>query len=139
MAEPKTKPTNVTVASFLAALPDEKKRADAKVIVKMMQDVTGEKPTMWGPSIIGFGNRHYVYESGREGDWPVACFSPRKAATVVYGLTGLAESDALLAKLGKHVKSGSCVHIKKLADVDRKVLEQLIRKSVAAARAQSKA
>jgi len=135
MADVKTKPTNVTVASFLAALPDEKKRADAKAIVKIMQDATGEKPRMWGPSIIGFGSHHYVYASGREGDWPLACFSPRKAATVVYGLTDFAESEALLAKLGKHTKSGSCVHIKKLADVDQKVLEELIRKSVANNRA----
>ncbi|MEO8370632.1 MAG: DUF1801 domain-containing protein [Candidatus Solibacter sp.] len=131
MAEAKTKPTNVTVASYLAGLPEENKRADAKAIIKMMQDATGEKGKMWGPSIIGFGTHHYVYESGREGDWPLACFSPRKAATVIYGLTGLAESDALLAKLGKHTRSGSCVHIKRLADVDLKVLEELIRKGVA--------
>ena len=134
MAEPKTKPTNVTVAAFLAGVADEKKRADAKVIVKMMQDVTGEKGKMWGPSIIGFGCHHFVYESGREGDWPVACFSPRKAATVIYGLTGMAESDGLLARLGKHVRSGGCVHIKRLSDVDQKVLLELIRKSVANAR-----
>jgi hypothetical protein len=136
MAEVKTKPTKVTVTAFLAGLSDESRRADAKTIVKMMQDVTGEKPKMWGPSIIGFGSRHYTYESGRAGDWPLACFSPRKAATVVYGLTG-SESMPLLAKLGKHTVSGSCIHIKKLADVDLKVLEELIRKSVANNRASS--
>ena len=134
MADVKTKPTNVSVASFLADLPNEIRRADAKIIIKMMQDATGEKPKMWGPSMIGFGIHHYVYESGREGDWPLACFAPRKPATVVYGLTG-AECAPLLAKLGKHTRSGSCVHIKKLADVDLGVLEELIRKSVNANRA----
>jgi len=134
MAEVKTKPTKVSVAAYLAGLPDENRRADAKTIIKMMQDATGEKPKMWGPSMIGFGIHHYVYESGREGDWPLACFAPRKAATVLYGLTG-SECAPLLAKLGKHIRSGSCVHIKKLADVDLAVLEELIGKSVAANRA----
>ena len=131
MAEPKTKPTKVSVASFLAGLPDETRRSDAKAIIKMMQDATGEKPKMWGPSIIGFGNHHYIYESGREGDWPLACFSPRKSATVVYGLTGK-QNAPLLARLGKHTVSGSCLHIKKLADVNQKVLDELIRKAIAA-------
>ena len=134
MPENKTKPTQVSVAEFLAALPDDTRRADAKALVKMMQAVTGEKPKMWGPTIIGFGTHHYVYESGREGDWPLACFSPRKAATVVYGLNGSPEAPELLPRLGKHTLAGGCVHIKKLADVDRGVLETLIRKSVEAKR-----
>ncbi len=90
---------------------------------------------MWGPSIIGFGSYHYTYESGREGDMPLAGFSPRKAATVVYGMTGFSESEALLVKLGKHTTGGGCLYIKKLTDVDEKVLETLVLTSVAAKRA----
>lgn len=136
MAENKTKPTNVSVPAFIDAIADETRRKDAKTLVKLMQSATGEKPKMWGPSIIGFGSYHYTYESGREGDMPLAGFSPRKAATVVYGTTGFSESEALLAKLGKHTVSGSCLHIKKLADVDQKILEALVTKSVAAKRVQ---
>jgi hypothetical protein len=135
MAENKTKPTNVSVAAFIDAIADETRRADAKALVKLMQRATGEKPKMWGPSIVGFGSYHYTHDSGREGDMAVACFSPRKAATVLYQMTGFNESAALLARLGKHTTSGSCLHIKKLADVDPKVLEELIVKSVAAVRA----
>ena len=135
MADNKTKPTKLSVAAFIDALPDETRRADAKALVKLMQSATGEKPKMWGPSIVGFGSYHYTYESGREGDTPLAGFSPRKAATVLYGVTGLSDSDELLAKLGKHTTGGGCLYIKKLADVDRKVLEALIIKSVAARRA----
>ena len=135
MAENKTKPTALSVAAFLAALDDETKRADAKTLVKMMQVATGEKPKMWGPSIIGFGTYHYVYESGREGDMPIAGFSPRKAATVLYSLIGYPGADALLAKLGKHTTGKGCLYIKKLADVDLKVLDALLTNSVAAKRA----
>jgi hypothetical protein len=136
MADNKTKPTKVSVSAFIDALADETKRADAKVLVKLMQSATGEKPKMWGPSIIGFGSYHYTYESGREGDMPIAGFSPRKAATVVYGLTGFSDSEALRAKLGKHTTGVGCLYIKKLADVDQKVLQTLILKSVAAKRAE---
>jgi hypothetical protein len=135
MAENKTKPTKLSVAAFIDALPDQTKRADAKALVKLMQSATGEKPKMWGPSIIGFGACHYTYDSGREGDMPLACFSPRKAATVVYSMTGFNDSEELLAKLGKHTTSKGCLYIKKLADVDQKVLESLVVKSVAARRA----
>ena len=135
MAENKTKPTEVSVAAFIDALPDETKRADAKALVKLMQSATGEKPKMWGPSIIGFGSYHYRYESGREGDTPLIGFSPRKPATVLYGVTGSSDSEALLAKLGKHATGKGCLYIKKLADVDPKVLEALVVKSVAATRA----
>jgi hypothetical protein len=135
MADNKTKPTKLSVAAFIEALTDETRRADAKTLVRLMQGATGEKPTMWGPSIIGFGSHHYTYESGREGDMPLAGFSPRKAATVLYGMTGFSESQVLLAKLGKHTVGGGCVYIKKLADVDQKVLKALVVKSVAAIRA----
>ena len=139
MAENKTMPTKVSVASFIDALPDQAKRADAKALVKLMQTATGEKPKMWGPSIIGFGSCHYVYESGREGDTPLVGFSPRKSATVLYGVKGNASSAPLLAKLGTHTTGKGCLYIKKLSEVDAKVLEALIAKSVAATRTRYKA
>ena len=132
MAENKTKPTKISVAGYIAALPDEAKRADAKMLVKMMQAATGEKPAMWGPSIIGFGSVHYVYESGREGDMPLIGFSPRKPAIVIYGVART--SEALLDKLGKHTTGKGCLYIKKLADVDVKVLEKMIAFAVATKR-----
>ena len=135
MAENKTKPTKLSVAAFLDALTDQTKRADAKTLVKLMQSATGEKPKMWGPSIVGFGSYQYTYESGREGDMPLVGFSPRKAATVLYGLKGFSDAEALLAKLGKHTTGKGCLYIKKLADVDQEVLEALVGKSVAARRA----
>jgi hypothetical protein len=135
MADSKTKPTKLSVTAFIDALTDETKRADAKALVKLMQSATGEKPKMWGTSIIGFGSCHYKYETGREGDMPLAGFSPRKAATVLYSVAGSSDSKALLAKLGKHTTGKGCLYIKKLADVDQKVLEALVVKSVAARRA----
>jgi hypothetical protein len=129
MAENKTSPTEVSVASFIEAMPDEARRADAKALVKLMQRATGEKPKMWGPSIIGFGSHHYKYESGREGDTPLAGFSPRKAATAIYGM-GYAD-PAALAQLCKHTMGKGCLYIKKLADVDQKVLESIVAKAVA--------
>jgi hypothetical protein len=135
MADNKTKPTKFSVAAFLDALTDPVRRSDAKALIKLMQNATGEKPRMWGPSIIGFGSSHYKYESGREGDAPVIALSPRKAATVLYGVTGFAEASALLAKLGKHSTGKGCLYIKKLADVDQHILETLIVKSLAAKRA----
>jgi len=138
MAENKTKPTQVSVAAYINALPDEARRTDAKTLVRLMQVATGEKPRMWGPSIIGFGSYHYVHDSGREGDMPLVGFSPRKAATVVYGAIGFDGAIALLAKLGKHTTGKGCLYIKKLADVDEKVLAQLIAKSVGKKRRRSK-
>jgi Domain of unknown function (DU1801) len=132
MAENKTKPTKASVTTFIDALTDQTRRADAKALVKMMRAATGEKPQMWGPSIIGFGNCHYKYESGREGDMPLVGFSPRKAANVLYGVIGSSEAKALLDKLGKHSTGKGCLYIKKLADVDQSVLEKMIVKSLAA-------
>jgi hypothetical protein len=134
MAQSKTKPTSVSVAAFIEAVPDDTKRADARALIKLMQSASGEKPKMWGPSIIGFGSIHYKYDSGREGDMPLIGFSPRKAASVLYGLTGFSGSDALLAKLGKRTTGKGCLYIKKLADVDQKVLESMIARAVAAKR-----
>ena len=137
MAENKTKPTKASVAEFIDAIDDQTKRADAKALVKLMQSATGEKPKMWGPSIIGFGSLHYVYDTGREGDMPLIGFSPRKAANVLYSTTSFSGAEALLAKLGKHTTGKGCLYIKKLGDVDQKVLETLITKSVASKRAKS--
>jgi hypothetical protein len=122
----------MSVPAFLDACADEARRTDAKTLAKLMQRVTGNKPAMWGSSIIGFGSYHYAYESGREGDMPVVGFSPRKAANVLYGTIGFDGAEALLAKLGKHTTGKGCLYIKKLADVDMKVLETLLKKAVAA-------
>jgi len=135
MADNKTKPTKLNVAAFIDALTDPSKRADAKALVKLMQSATGERPKMWGASIIGFGSCHYKYDSGREGDMPLVGFSPRKAATVLYNMTGLSDPEGLVTKLGKHTTGKGCLYIKRLADVDQKVLEDLVVKSVAAMRA----
>jgi hypothetical protein len=135
MAENKTKPTTLSVGAFIDAIMDQTKRADAKTLVKLMQSAAGEKPKMWGPSIIGFGSYHFKYESGREGDMPLVGFSPRKPATVLYGVNGFSDSEALRAKLGKHTTGKGCLYIKKLADVDQKILEAMVVKSVAAKRA----
>ncbi|HEY4678274.1 MAG TPA: DUF1801 domain-containing protein [Candidatus Angelobacter sp.] len=128
MAENKTKPIKISVAAFIDAITDKDRRADAKALVKLMQKASGEKPKMWGPSIIGFGSHHYVYDSGREGDMPLIAFSPRKSAIVLYGLSS---AEALLPKLGKHTRGKGCVYIKKLADADQKVLETMAAKAVA--------
>jgi hypothetical protein len=134
MAENKTKPTKLSVAAFVNAVTDPARRADARALLKLMQSASGEKPQMWGASIIGFGRYHYRYESGRKGDMPVIGFSPRKAATVLYGLAGAGDSKALLPKLGKHTTGKGCLYIKKLTDVDQQVLSTMLTKSVAASR-----
>jgi hypothetical protein len=138
MAENKTRPTKVSVTAFIDAITDEVKRGDAKTLVKMMKAATGKTAAMWGPSIIGFGSCHYVYESGREGDMPLVAFSPRKAALVLYGVAGFVGADMLLGKLGKHSRGKGCLYIKKLSDVDEKVLAQMVVKGVAAVRARQK-
>jgi hypothetical protein len=135
MAENKTKSTKSSVASFIAALPDPTRRADAKALVKAMQDATNEKPKMWGPSIVGFGCYHYRYDSGREGDMPIVGFSPRKTATVLYNVCGFDGAEELRAKLGEHTTGKGCLYIKKLSDVDPRVLQTLLRKSIDAVRA----
>jgi hypothetical protein len=135
MAENKTQANKASVTDFVEAIPDQTRRADAKALLKLMKTATGEKPKMWGPSIIGFGSYHYKYDSGREGDMPIAGFSPRKAATVFYGLLGFGGAAGLLPKLGKHSTGKGCLYVKKLADVDQKVLETLVVKAVAAAKA----
>ena len=138
MAENKTRPTAQSVAAFVSALPAAK-RADAKALADLMREVSGEKPKMWGPSIIGFGTHHYVYESGREGHVPLIGFSPRKPALVIYGAIGSDGANALLARLGKHTTGKGCLYVKSLADVDRRVLKSLLQKAIAKRRAKSAA
>jgi hypothetical protein len=137
MAENKTKPTTSSAGAYVNSLPDATRRSDAKVLVQLMQRASGETPTMWGPSIIGFGSYHYRYDSGREGHMPLIGFSPRKAANVLYGMLGSSDAEALLAKLGKHTTGKGCLYIKKLADVQETVLETLIRSAVAHHRARN--
>jgi len=122
----KTTKTKDSVAAFLASVEDATRQSDAKAVVKMMQEVTGEAPAMWGSAIVGFGAYHYKYESGREGDSPKVGFSPRKNALVVYLMPGAENDTALLKKLGKHKVGKACLYITKLADVDRAVLRELI-------------
>ena len=131
MAELKTQKNDASVASFLAAIKPESKRLDAEVLCALFEKITKEKPVMWGTSIVGFGDYHYVYESGREGDWMLTGFSPRKQALSLYIMSGFDGQEALLKKLGKHKTSKACLYINKLADVDVNVLEKLIKSSVA--------
>jgi len=125
----KTAATGASVAEFVAAVPDPRRREEAGVMLQMMQRVTGQPPRMWGPSIIGFGSYHYRYESGREGDMARAGFSPRKAALTVYILGGFPRHAALLSRLGPHTTGVSCLYLKRLSDVDLEVLEELVRES----------
>lgn len=134
MAENKTKPTKVSVDSYIAGIQDAPQRADAKTLVKIMEIVSGEKAKMWGTAIVGFGNYHYVYESGREGDAPLIGFSARKAANVLYGAIGFPGADALLEKLGRHTTGKGCLYIKSLADIDDNILKAMLSKSLTAKR-----
>lgn len=131
MAEIKTRPTQVTVDDFIAAVENAARREEAKTVCAMMGRVTGEPPQMWGPSIIGFGSYHYKYDSGHEGTMCRLGFSPRKAQLVLYILTGAAGEGERLAKLGKHKTGKSCLYINKLADVDMTVLEDMTRDALA--------
>jgi Domain of unknown function (DU1801) len=130
MAELKTKQTAASVSKFINDIPDPEKRKDCKTVAAMMSEISGYKPKMWGPSIVGFGSYHFKYESGKEGDWPLICFSPRKQNLTLYVLSGSDEENKLLKKLGKHTTGNSCLHIKQLSDVDLPTLKTLIQKCV---------
>ena len=130
MAENKTRETKTSVAAFLNAIDDKRKRADAKKIAAMMRKATGKRAKMWGTAIVGFGTYHYKYESGREGDWALVGFSPRKQNLVVYIMPGFEKFPTLMKKLGKYKTGKSCLYLNKLDNVDESVLEQLIDKSV---------
>jgi|688.fasta_scaffold513650_2 hypothetical protein len=131
MAELKTKRNDASVEAFLNGIADERKRQEAFAILHLMQEVTGETPTMWGDTIVGFGSYHYKYASGREADWMLTGFSPRKQNLTVYIMAGFAQYDNLLARLGKHSTGSSCLYIKKLQDIDLAVLRELVSQSVA--------
>jgi hypothetical protein len=127
MAEAKTQKTKQSPAAFIAAVADESTRRDCATLVRIMKKVTGEPPAMWGPNIVGFGTYHYVYASGRTGDWPLAAFSPRKPSLVVYTAPGILDGNPdLMKKLGPHKTGKSCLYVKSLADLDLAVLEKLI-------------
>lgn len=130
MAEPKTKATDASVDAFLKTIKNEGVREDCRTISAIMEAVTKAKPTMWGTSIVGFGTYHYVYASGREGDWPLAAFSPRKANITIYLMAGFAQYEELLKKLGPHSHAVSCLYIKRLSDVHIPTLKKLITLSV---------
>ncbi len=131
MAELKTKPNEQSVEAFLNSVEDEKKRQDCLTILEMMKQITRAKPKMWGTGMVGFGTYHHKYESGREGDWFVAGFSPRKQNLTLYIMAGFSRYDELLSKLGKFKTGKSCLYIKKIEDVDLTTLKELITQSVA--------
>lgn len=130
MAQAKTKPTKVSAREFIKKLPDKKRREDSEVVLKLMKEVTGAEPEMWGPSIVGFGRYRYKYDSGREGEWMLTGFSPRKSELTLYIMPGFEHFPDLMKKLGKYKTGQSCLYIKKLEDVDIKVLRELVTKAV---------
>jgi hypothetical protein len=130
MAELKTKQNEQDVYEFLDGVSNETRKNDSYAVLELMRTTTGMEPKMWGDSIVGFGSYHYKYASGREGDWFLTGFSPRKQSLTLYIMPGFDEYEALLEKLGKHKIGKSCLYINKLADVDLSVLKTLIEKSV---------
>ena len=131
MSVPKTKPTKVSAESHIDAFANDEQRDDARRLVALMRRVTGNQPRMWGPSIVGFGSYHYKYASGHEGDSALTGFAARGRELVVYIAEDFEGRDALLAKLGKHRTGKVCVYIRRRADVDLKILEKLVARSVA--------
>lgn len=131
----KTRPTDASVDAFLSSVDDEARRNDCRAVAAIMQRATGEPPEMWGPSMVGFGRYHYKYESGREGDWFLAGFSPRKKDLTLYVTAGADRFPELMDRLGKFKTGRSCVYIKRLADVDEEVLEELVARAAAYMRA----
>jgi hypothetical protein len=130
MVELKTKKTDASVSAFLDSIADPQRRKDARAVAAMLKAATRSAPRMWGTSIVGFGSQHYRYASGREGDWFRAGFSPRKDRLTVYITSSFERHPELMAKLGKYQTGKSCLHLRKLADVDQKVLRQLIAASL---------
>ena len=131
MADNKTKPTPVKVSEFIVGIEDPVKRADCRELMKLMSGITGNRAKMWGSSIVGYGKYHYKYESGREGDFFLTGFSPRKQALSIYIISGFNINPKLMEKLGKYKTGKSCLYVKKLDDLDRSVLAQLVEESVA--------
>jgi hypothetical protein len=131
VSAPRTKPTAVSAESHIAAIANAEQRSDAQTLAALMRRVTRLEPRMWGPGIVGFGSYHYKYASGHEGDSALAAFAVRGRALVVYIATGFEGREDLLARLGKHRAGKVCVYIRRLADVDLRVLETLVARSVA--------
>ena len=131
MAENKTKPTDASVEAYIDAISAEERRQDCRELTKLMTRVTRHKPRMWGGSIVGFGSYHYKYESGREGDSCLTGFSSRKGDISVYLMGSFSDRAELLAQLGKHKVGKACLYIRKLSDVNPRVLEQLVAGSIA--------
>lgn len=129
--EAKTRPTDVSVADFIAAVENPQRRADAETLCALFEEISGEPPAMWGPSIIGFGKYHYRYASGHEGDAPRLGFSPRKAQTVVYVMSGFKGQDAMIARIGKVKTSVSCMYVNRLDQIDLGVLREMAVASLA--------
>jgi len=130
MAENKTKPTKISVTAFIKSIEDGQMRRDARKVAAMMREATGSRARMWGANIVGFGEYHYKYESGREGDFMIAGFSPRKQALTLYVIPGFKHFESLMSKLGKYKTGKSCLYIRRLSDVDEQVLKRLIVGSV---------
>lgn len=130
MSDLKTKENDASVEAFLNGVEHDVRRADAFTLLEIMTPLTGEPAKMWGKSIVGFGRYHYKYKSGREGDWMLTGFSPRKASMSVYIMSGFKEEQDQLSKLGKHKHSVSCLYINKLPDIDQVILEELISRSL---------
>lgn len=130
MSELKTRPTRASVIKYLKSVENEKRRADCQVVVKMMRELTGETPRLWGDSLIGFGSYHYKYTSGQEGDWPLTAVSPRKQNLVVYIMPGFERWPGLMKRLGKYRTGRSCLYINKLEDIHLPTLRRLIDYSV---------
>lgn len=135
-SEAKTKPTEVQVADFIAAVENPKRRADAETLCALFEKISGEPPKMWGPSIIGFGRYHYRYASGHEGDAPRLGFSPRKAQTVVYVMSGFKGQEEMIARIGKVKTSVSCMYVNRLDQIDLGVLREMAVASLAQMREQ---
>jgi hypothetical protein len=134
--EAKTKPTETSVADFIAAVENPKRKADAEVLCALFEEISGEPPKMWGPSIIGFGKYHYRYDSGHEGDAPRLGFSPRKAQTVIYLMSGFKGQDEMLARIGKVKTSVSCMYVNRLDQIDLGILREMAVASLAQMREQ---
>jgi hypothetical protein len=130
MAETKTKPTEESVVKFLERIEDETRRQDCFTIAKLMEETTGSKPKLWGANIVGFGIRRVKYAGGREGDWPMIAFSPRKQNLTLYIAGSFNQHPDLMEKLGKHTLGGGCLYIKRLDDIHLPTLKKLLRESV---------
>ena len=126
----KTRETDASVEDFIAAVADDRRREESRTVDAMMRKITGHPPRMWGPSIVGYGRYHYRYDSGREGDWFLTGFAPRKQALTLYIMPGFGQYDDLMRRLGKHKTGKSCLYVTRLSNVDLAVLEDLVRLSV---------